>query len=269
MLHVLSLGAGVQSTTMALMAAHGAITPMPDCAIFADTQGEPKAVYDHLAWLMSPNVLPFPVHVVTGGNLWKSATLVRPRRDGRSTYIETTIPAHISKEDGSGGMVRRKCTQTFKIEPIYGAIKRLLGKKYIRVSAGVLAEVWVGISFDEAIRKKPSLYPWAVSRWPLLEQQMTRKACLEWLRQHGYPTPPKSSCIFCPYHNDEAWLTMPEAEFQEAVAKEKELQAVYARATFQSSVPYLHPSRRPLDRVEFGRSQVDLFGNECEGACGV
>jgi hypothetical protein len=31
-LRVLSLGAGVQSTSLALMAAHGEIGPMPDCA---------------------------------------------------------------------------------------------------------------------------------------------------------------------------------------------------------------------------------------------
>jgi len=47
-LRVLSLGAGVQSTTMALMAAHGEIMSMPNCAIFADTGWEPKAVYEHL-----------------------------------------------------------------------------------------------------------------------------------------------------------------------------------------------------------------------------
>lgn len=68
-LRVLSLGAGVQSTTLALMASHGEVGPMPDCAIFADTGWEPQAVYDHLAWLMSPNVLPFPVHIVSGGDL--------------------------------------------------------------------------------------------------------------------------------------------------------------------------------------------------------
>lgn len=39
-LRVLSLGAGVQSTTLALLAAHGEIGPMPDCAIFADTRWE-------------------------------------------------------------------------------------------------------------------------------------------------------------------------------------------------------------------------------------
>ena len=32
------------------MAAKGEITPMPDCAIFADTGWEPRTVYEHLAW---------------------------------------------------------------------------------------------------------------------------------------------------------------------------------------------------------------------------
>ena len=58
-LNVLSLGAGVQSTVMALMAAEGEITPMPDCAIFADTQFEPESVYTHLDWLETQ--LPYPV----------------------------------------------------------------------------------------------------------------------------------------------------------------------------------------------------------------
>ena len=43
-IRIISLGAGVQSTVMALMAAKGEITPMPDCAIFADTGYEPEGV---------------------------------------------------------------------------------------------------------------------------------------------------------------------------------------------------------------------------------
>ncbi len=38
-IHIISLGAGVQSSTMALMAAHGKITPMPKCAIFCGYAG--------------------------------------------------------------------------------------------------------------------------------------------------------------------------------------------------------------------------------------
>ena len=40
----LSLGAGVQSSTLALMMEKG-LAPKPDYAIFSDTQGEPKASY--------------------------------------------------------------------------------------------------------------------------------------------------------------------------------------------------------------------------------
>ena len=67
MLTVISLGAGVQSSVMALMAAKGQITPMPDCAIFADTQSEPDHIYEWLDWLETQ--LPFPIYRITAGNL--------------------------------------------------------------------------------------------------------------------------------------------------------------------------------------------------------
>ena len=61
----LSLGAGIQSTAMALMAAHGEIDgPMPDVALFADTGEEPEPVLETVRWLGSGNVLPFPVRTV-------------------------------------------------------------------------------------------------------------------------------------------------------------------------------------------------------------
>jgi hypothetical protein len=44
-LRALSLGAGVQSTALALMAAHGKVGPLPDCAIFAGTGWEPRAAW--------------------------------------------------------------------------------------------------------------------------------------------------------------------------------------------------------------------------------
>ena len=71
--HIISLGAGVQSSTMALMAVHGEITPMPDYAIFADTQDEPASVYKWLDWLESK--LTFPLVRVTRGKDRKSTRL--------------------------------------------------------------------------------------------------------------------------------------------------------------------------------------------------
>jgi hypothetical protein len=80
-IHILSLGAGVQSSTLALMAACGEVTPMPLAAIFADTQAEPDSVYRWLDWLEKQ--LPFPVHRVTAGSL--EADVLKPRitKDGR------------------------------------------------------------------------------------------------------------------------------------------------------------------------------------------
>ena len=65
-IRVLSLGAGVQSTVVALMAERGDILPI-DCAIFADTQSEPSGVYRHLDWLSG--ALSYPVHRVSRGSL--------------------------------------------------------------------------------------------------------------------------------------------------------------------------------------------------------
>ena len=53
-LTVISLGGGVQSSVMALMASGGAFDRVPDCAIFADTRWEPPSVYEHVEWLVRP-----------------------------------------------------------------------------------------------------------------------------------------------------------------------------------------------------------------------
>ena len=174
-LRVLSLGAGVQSTTLALMAAHGEIGPMPDCAIFADTGWEPRAVYEHLAWLRSPNVLPFPVHIVSAGDL--RADLLAGARGERwasiPAFTRTVTPAGaelpVYDEDENGdlvaigsrivptervgvGMIRRQCTGDYKIAPIRRKVRELLGIAGRRSPKAPLAEQWIGISLDEVLR---------------------------------------------------------------------------------------------------------------------
>src|ERR1017187_6074896 len=92
-IHIISLGAGVQSSTMALMAAAGEITPMPKCAIFADTQAEPKSVYVWLDWLEKQ--LPFPVYrVVKGYGLTDALLTLRVSKTSGNTYCNTSLPAY-------------------------------------------------------------------------------------------------------------------------------------------------------------------------------
>src|SRR5436190_3255861 len=132
--HIISLGAGVQSSTMALMAAHGEITPMPKCAIFADTQDEPQSVYKWLDWLEKQ--LPFPVHRVTKGRLSEKA--VRTYLSPNSHKITgQSIPVFADK----GRVIfPRQCTSDFKVYPISKEIT-----KQMRESGTKRAIKWIGI----------------------------------------------------------------------------------------------------------------------------
>jgi hypothetical protein len=259
MLRVLSLGAGVQSTTMALMAAHGELGPMPDCAIFADTGDEPQAVYDHLAWLMSANVLPFPVHVVTAGRL--SERLFAGDDMAR-------IPFHIR----AGGISTRQCTRNYKLRPIRRKVRAILGE--VRPTKGCV-EQWVGISLDEASRMKPSGVDYVANRWPLIEKRITRRGCLAWMAAQGYPTPPKSACVYCPFQADRQWRDRRDndpAGWKLACDVDAKLREPQQIARFRGEL-FAHPSMVPLADVDLSTAedhgQLNLFNNECEGLCGV
>jgi len=273
-MNIISLGAGVQSSTMALMAAAGEITPMPDCAIFADTQSEPRAVYDWLDWL-EPR-LPFPVRRVTAGSLRNeilAATRGEQRMDARPPFFLST-----------GGMLNRQCTQDYKLLPIQREQRRLLGLiPRQRWPLHVVMDQWIGISLDEEQRCKASRIPAIQHRWPLIELGMTRADCLNWMRERGYPQPTKSACTFCPYHDNALWKEMKASDpesWADAVALDHAIRDGVIRGGKQiaKSKWYLHRDCVPLDQVDL-RSAEDAgqarlfdeqgFAVECEGMCGV
>ena len=64
-LTVISLGGGVQSSVMALMAGGGGFDSVPDRAIFADTRWEPPSTCTRPEGLESR--LQFPIYVVDNG----------------------------------------------------------------------------------------------------------------------------------------------------------------------------------------------------------
>src|SRR5262245_44433661 len=122
-MNIISLGAGVQSSTVALMAAHGDITPMPDGAIFADTQWEPKAVYEWLGFLVES--LPFPVYRVTVGSI-RADLLAHTNSTGQRI---AALPFFIRNADGSEAMGQRQCTKEYKTTPIRQQISKLVKRK--------------------------------------------------------------------------------------------------------------------------------------------
>jgi len=269
-IHIISLGAGVQSSTMALMAAAGEIAPMPVAAIFADTQAEPKSVYTWLDWLEKQ--LPFPVYRVSRGSLEKNCLSVKYSEKNKRLSF-SGIPAHIRQPDGTPGLAPRQCTRDFKIDPCTKAVNAVRRECETKKTSAML---WIGISTDEIYRAKAHRNsPRIENRFPLFEHRFSRESCLTWMKSRNFPKPPRSACYFCPYHNDAEWIRMkrdePE-EFQRAVVFELAFQVSVAR-TPMTGVPFLHKSMKPLSEVDFSteeeRGQINLFNSECEGMCGV
>lgn len=276
----LSLGAGVQSSCLALMAATGETAERVDAAIFADTQAEPASVYEWLGWLegeIGRSKYPYPVYRVTRGDLTKTALELRDRKtDSSRKWIKSIIPAFTLGDNGEKGMLMRACTYDFKVLELIKAQRKLAGIK--RGQKEVTVHSWIGISTDEIQRMKPSRVKWCKHVWPLIDAGISRSACLKWMEERGYPKPPRSACVYCPYHSNKEWLrlkTEEPAEFERAVKFEKDLQAAAAKTDNRKGVMYLHASRKPLDEVDFSpakSSQLEMwdqFGNECEGLCGV
>lgn len=258
-IRTLGLGAGVQSTTLALMAARGEIDA-PDCAIFADTEDESAKTYEHLAWLRS--VLPFPIHVI------KPATSLRQALMAGVDDGVARIPWHV----GHGGMGGRNCTRNWKIRPIRRKTRELLGKGPRDYIAPNTVEHWIGISLDEITRITPSGCQFIHNRHPLIEARMSRRDCYTWLEERQYRIPPKSRCKYCPFQGNAGWRDLREIpdEWEETVELDGWLREPAQVARFHGEM-FLHHSRVPLSKADLSLASAgpDLFGQECQGMCGV
>jgi hypothetical protein len=262
-MHVISLGAGVQSTTMLLMALAGELEPMPVAAIFADTGWEPAAVYAHLDWLEGVmKAAGMPLYRVTGGDLRAD---VLAFVSGERPTVGWRMPFHSRNEAGRASMLGRQCTRDYKVRPIRRKIRDLI----IEHQAAPVTS-WIGISLDEATRMKPSDVRAIIHRWPLIEKRMTRHDCLLWLERHGYPRPPRSACIGCPFHSDQEWRDIKTRTAEWADATEFDDAARQLRGRGEV---YLHPQLVPLPMADLStpqeRGQLSLWDQECEGMCGV
>lgn len=271
-LTAISLGGGVQSSTLALMAAAGEIAPMPDVAIFADTGWEPLAVYEHLDWLEAQ--LPFPVRRVRKSNIRED--LLAGTNSTGQPFI--SIPLYSRSLDGKASVVRRQCTREYKITPIEQELRQLLGVGYRKqVPRDITVEMWIGISLDEAPqRMKDSRLRWLSHAWPLVDLRMTRTDCHEWFAER-FPERalPRSACIGCPYHTNAEWREMRDsdpASWADAVFMDQYLRESSRAVRFDGNL-FLHNSRTPLDEVDFSPQndprQPTLFDEECEGMCGI
>jgi hypothetical protein len=288
--HVLNLGAGVQSTALYLLSREPGPKFKFDIAIFADTQEEPQAVRNHLAYLQS--LADPPIWVRTAGKLGDD--LVRGRNSTGQRFASIpvfTAEDHLVRPGGCGnrpqpapkyGIVRRQCTSEYKIRVVEKAIRReLVGlKPRQRMPKDVRVFQYFGITTDERQRaeraqRRFAEMKWAVPVYPFIEMGWSREDCTRWLEDRLPHAVPRSACVFCPYKSNKEWLhlkgTDPEGwaravQIDEALRRE----GTVANRRMEQKL-YLHRSCVPLQMVDFSGSHT-LFRpmtNECQGMCGV
>lgn len=240
-MRLLSLGAGVQSTTALLLSIEGTL-PKLDGAIFADTGWEPAAVYKHFERISAAAAAAgIPVHRVSKGNL---------RDDMLSpTSRYASVPYFVLNPDGSEGMGRRQCTSEYKLAPINRKVRELLGAKapdFRRVPKGGHTEQWIGFSTDEIQRVSDGFQlSYITKRYPLLELDMSRKDCERFLAARGWSTT-KSACIGCPYHGNVQWRNLRDHHPDEWADAVEFDEAIRKRGERLNGEAYLHRSRLPL-----------------------
>jgi len=285
----LGLGAGVQSTTLALMAAWGLIEPI-DFAIFADTGAEPAAVYIHLDRLEREVLTPagIPVYHVSVGNIMADALGLSSDSQydlGRPAGRFASMPLYVQNEPGpcepckaSGevdddiqgrrrcgrcagtgidpghGILPRQCTPEYKLAAIKAKTRELLtGSPDGRVSKGLFVETLIGFSADEVGRIKDSDVQYQSLTYPLIyDKRMVRADCIQWLEKVGWGSTPRSACKVCPAHGDVVWRDMRDNrpdEWAEAVA--------FDYALREHSV-YTHGPAKITGKVYLHRSRMPL-----------
>jgi len=263
-LRVISLGWGVQSWTLAAMAALGELEPV-DYAIHADTTWEHAYTYEHArAW--TPWLGERGVNVVTVEG--KRVDVVR--EDWGNSVL---IPAFtVDATTASRGQIKRQCTHDWKIMPIRSFIRAELKRRGISRSPGAVQSLQ-GISLDEWQRMRTSDVAYIENVYPLVDMRMTRGDCAAWLEGKGLPVPPKSACVFCPYTSIGAWKELKRAggvDWEAALAVDRAIRSKRPKADL-----FVHPGRVPLPEAvripeDVGAHQLELQVAPCDsGHCFV
>lgn len=251
---ILSLGAGVQSTALVLMACYG-IIPKWDLCVFADTGWEPVFVYEHLTKLIEfARQHGLECVCVKKGNL----------QDDTFTKRSVSPPLWVLGPDGKGkGPGFRGCTSKYKVEPIEKFLRQHCnvprGCKETKLHLGI------GISLDEYTRARSSKHPWIKHTFPLLDLKWDRARCTDFLISVGWGATPKSACVGCPYHSDALWKeirdTSPQ-DWEEVVAFDEAIRNG-TRNQVEPHTFYVHRSYQPLRLVNFDNTAPDLTQVGC------
>ena len=209
---ILSFGAGMQSTALALMSCENSLSlkkgqPMPhpdvpiyDLVIFCDLGMEPSWVMDQVMFTqdaceqvkISFKILDSPLHEDFMRNFGERRTV--------------GIPWWTLRGDGHKAKMPRNCTIDYKIEVIAKYVRwEVLGYRKgqrLRPEDRKAHEMHMGFSYEEQKRCKESTNPMFVNHYPLVEMKLVRADNYAYIRDVWGLETRASACTFCPFHRN-------------------------------------------------------------------
>jgi hypothetical protein len=177
--------------------------------------------------------------------------------------------------DGKG-ILKRQCTDRFKIAPIHSKIRDILGLR-LGQSTDNPVTLWIGISTDEKQRVRVSKQKWITFEYPLIQIDWDRTDCAVYGSYHFGYSIPKSSCYFCPFTNTNEWIRRKKENpdlFEQACQLDDQLRTMSIFKTLRNQ-PFVHSSGKPLREVikdDINDTEIGLelgFSKECSGNCGI
>lgn len=244
---VFSFGGGVQSHAVLALAAQGVV--QYDAFVFANV-GNDSENPDTLTYIEQYTK---PYCVDHGINF---VEVSRSRRAGMPTTLKAdairpetksvVIPAYVEGE----GQTNRGCTTDWKIAVVDRWIKQQkIG--HVIVGLGISTDEWQrvrGTDWSDGMvsagGNKKQFGFWKKREYPLMLLNISRSQCQRIISESGLPTPPKSSCYFCPFKRRTEWIELRQTRpdlFEEAVNIEDALNSKGLPRTYR-----LHQSRKPL-----------------------
>ena len=122
---------------------------------------------------------------------------------------------------------------------------------------------------------RTSTYHYITFNYPLIDMKITRQGCKDWMKEQGYPEPPRSACTFCPYHDNAEWQNVKanKEEWENVLKLDEDLRTGLYGTEREEVEYFLHKSGVPLKdadlTVKKKKDEPSLFDEICEGMCGV
>lgn len=263
-LKILSCGAGMQSTALALMACENVITPgkfpkvpVYDMVVFCDLGKEPPWVIKQVEFIekaCNSAGIPF---VILQSPLYKDYL----ENFGKSRVV--SIPFWTVDQNGKKGKMMRNCTMDYKINLIQKYVRwEILGyAKGQRTKSEDLKahEMHIGFSTEEKQRCKDNPNKMFINKFPLVDMGLERKDNYTYIRDSWGLETKASACSFCPFHRNYffKYLKDNEPEEYKAVVEFDNLLEIGQPKTNIRSKLYISRSRKRI---------ADLSTEECKDA---